>query len=339
MSPSSNIALLGGQSTGKSTLLGALVDALQTERLKHLRMERLGEDARGLQRLADPLLEGHYPQRTKAGERLELVAHLRTEGSFFEPRSFTLRAGDYDGEEVERLFRDRIHGWSEEWQERARANGLLLLVRADTFAELPRTQPPSDAEESSHWRLLRGEAVPPSESPRSGRAPAAPIRPEQVFGPTPLDEVPPPPRAAPSDPVALPTALDIIELLQFIRHVRKLAPGERPHGDARLPIALLISAWDTVAPIWRERGPAAWLAHHLPLLEDFLWSNFLPDDVFRFGLSSTGGNLRDADYSQRYQDDPSGFVEWVDVHGPHRSLDIGLPLYWLLFGDRALGAP
>jgi hypothetical protein len=335
------IALLGGQSTGKSTYLGALVDALQMEKLQHLRLAGLGADARGLQRLAEPLLEGQYPQRTKAGERLSLEAPLRTAGSYFDPLSFTLRAGDYDGEEVERLFRDRIHGWSAEWKERAHSQGFLLLVRPAVLPPPPRPQLLSAQDEQSRWRLLRSESGDAQPISDSRAALAAPTNPNTVFGEFPIEEVPPPPRAAPSDPVSVPTALAIIELLQFIRHVRELAPGERPRKDEeRFRIALLVTAWDSVDPAWRRAGPAAYLSHHLPLLEDFLWSNFLPDDVFRFGLSATGGDLRNPDYNQRYLDDPSGFVEWRDAtSGIRQSRDIGLPLYWLLFSDRALGAP
>ncbi|HSP81448.1 MAG TPA: hypothetical protein VLQ93_23220 [Myxococcaceae bacterium] len=338
MSQAHDIALLGGPSTGKSTYLGALVDALQMEKLEHLQLAGLGDDARGLQRLADPLLEGHYPQRTHSGERLELVAPLRTAGEYFDPLSFTLRAGDYDGEEVDRLFRDRIHGWSDEWRQRAFSSGFLLLVRPDAHSRLPRTHAP-EPDDTSRWSLLRSEPVAPQPAPGPRSAPAAPTNPNTFFGELSVDEVPPPPRAAPTDPVTVPTALSIIELLQFIRHVRKLAPGERPRGDERFRIALLVTSWDSVDPTWRKAGPAAYLSQHLPLLEDYLWSNFLPDDVFRFGLSATGGDLRTPLYKDKYLEDPSGFVEWQDAgSGLQTSRDIGLPLYWLLFGDRAFGA-
>jgi hypothetical protein len=68
---------------------------------------------------------------------------------------------------------------------------------------------------------------------------------------------------------------------------------------------------------------------------DFLWSNFRTEDVFRFGLSSTGGDLNNPAYKKRYLDDPRGFVEWRDFGASHASDDIGLPLYWLLFGQDA----
>jgi hypothetical protein len=329
------LALLGGPSSGKSTYLGALVDALQLEKMQHLRLGLLPEDARGLQQLADPLLEGRYPARTSSNQRLHLVAPLRTHGGFFEESEFTLDIGDYAGEEVERLFRDRIHGWSSEWQQRAQAHGLVLLVRPDTLSRLPRLHGPS-TDDAARWNRLRGvEAHPPQ---RREPASAAPARPELVFQHLAVGGVPPPPRTAPSDPVTVPTALSIIELLQFIRHVRDLAPGKRPHGDRSFRIALLISSWDSVDAAWKEAGPKAYLDHNLPLLADYLWSNFLPDDVFCFGLSATGGDLLDPAHAKRYLEDPSGFVRWTGPHGPGETRDLGLPLYWLLFGDRAFGA-
>jgi len=340
MSTPRSLALLGGPSTGKSTYLGALVDALQMKKFAHLEQEGLPQDARGLQRFAEPLLSGTYPQRTASGERLELVAELRTTGDFFPPLSFTLRAGDYAGEEVERLFRDRIHGWIPEWQQRAQASGFLLLVRPGKLTQPPHAPPATALDDQDRWRHLRQETAASAPEPSPRDAPTAPTNADAFFGPLHLEEVPPPPRVPPSAPVTVPTSLAIIELLQFIRHVRKLVPGERPQADERFRIALIVSTWDSVDAAWRKAGPAAYLTHHLPLLEDYLWSNFAQDDVFRFGLSATGGDLHNPDYSSHYLDDPSGFVEWQEARGSiqHRK-DIGLPLYWLLFGDRALGAP
>jgi hypothetical protein len=168
---------------------------------------------------------------------------------------------------------------------------------------------------------------------------AAPSNPEAFHGPLHVDETPPPPRLSPSAPVAVPDTFSVIELLQFIRHVRGLAPGHRPRGKERFRIALLVSAWDAMDSAWRKVGPAAWLAQQFPLLEDFLWSNFSGDDLFRFGLSATGGDLHDPRYRSQYLDTPCGFIEWRDpLRGIRRTRDIGLPLYWLLFGDHAFSA-
>jgi hypothetical protein len=334
---SKSITLLGGPSSGKSTYLGALIDALQMEKLRHLGLESLADDSRALQRLADPLLEARYPARTMASG-LDLEVRLRTIDTYFDRLPFSLQASDYDGEQVEQLFRDRVRGWSKEWQQRAQGDGIMLLIRPAAEVQLPRPQLPPDVSEAELWQRLRRTNVKAPVAPRAV-PPRSAFRPERFLDPIELEETPPAPRLSPADPVRVPTVLALIELLQFIRYVRGLTPGKRPSGKDRFRIALVVSAWDSVAQSWRASGPAAYLAQHMPLLEDFLWSNFLPDDIYRFGLSATGGDLHDAAYAARYQDNPGGFVEWRGMDRVHRRDDLGLPLYWLLFGDRALGVP
>lgn len=335
MSEQSTVALLGGPSSGKTTYLGAIVDALQSDQLPGLSLRGIAADATAYERLVEPLLEGTYPQRTKA-ERHVLELPLRAQGDA-STDDFTLTAGDYDGEEVERLFQERTRGFSPEWQARAHARGLLLFVRPEALAPLPRLRLAGAPDEAAHWQAV-GEKSPPKEEPRR-RTKAAKTdlpRPEQGFGPGLNMEALRPPPVAPTDPVRVPTALAIVELLQFLRHVRGLDPGERPR-PGELRIAFLATGWDAVDSAWRAKGPARFLVEHAPLLEDFLWSNFHPEDVFRFGLSSTGGDLRDLRYQERYRSDPHGFVEWADVKGTvHKTRDLSLPISWVLFGDRAL---
>jgi Double-GTPase 1 len=336
------LALLGGPESGKTTYLGALVDALECQSLPGVAITELPADTNAWYQLTDPLLDGRYPQRTKA-ERHTLDVGLAISpvpaGStglslVTESTQVSLRMGDYDGEEVERLFRDRTRGWSEEWQARARSDGLLLFLRPPAIHHLPRVPAP-ELPEAERWQWLANQMVHASD-PVPAPAPREP-GPETYFGPGLADhEVKAPPPARLDDPVLIPTVLAVIELLQFIRHVQGLAPGERPpQGSAR--IALLVSAWDAVLPDWQQRGAATYLGETLPLLEDFLWSNYHESDVFRFGLSSTGGDLNQPGYSERYQEERAGFVTWTDATGRvARSRNLAIPITWALFGDRAL---
>ncbi len=313
------IALLGGPESGKTTYLGGFIDALDAGKLTDIEKAREPDDARPLEKLTDPLLDGHYPQRTK-GERFSVSLPLRYRHPDPPPVDFTLGVADYDGEEVERLFANRLDGWSAEWRLRAEASALLLLLRPDAITPLP----------------LLGRR--PAPAPAHGPAPARfGSDPTSVFGPglAPV-EVPPRRPAAAQEPLRIPTMLALVELLQFIRHARGLAPGERPPpGDLR--VAVILSAWDTASPNWRARGPADYLSQHMPLLIDFLWSNFVPADIFHFALSTTGGDLRDDRYRQRYLDDPGGFVEFADATGQiRRTHDLALPIRWALFGDAAM---
>ncbi|HFE44002.1 MAG TPA: hypothetical protein ENJ18_00720, partial [Nannocystis exedens] len=123
------IALLGGPESGKSTYLGALFDALDEGKCCGLKKRGESADARPIEQLTAPLLDGNYPQRTQLGGRASIeqpLTYCVAEGKSTE---FTLSVGDYDGEEVERIFRDRVGGWSAEWQARAHSIALLLFLR------------------------------------------------------------------------------------------------------------------------------------------------------------------------------------------------------------------
>lgn len=335
-----SLAILGGPESGKTTYLGALADAM--ERVSDdtgLRLSGLPDDTTPMDRLTQPLRDATYPPHTSVGARQALEVPLRLERPGLPTTAFTLRIGDYDGEEVERLFRDRTRGWSAEWQARALASHLLLFIQPGR-RELPRLRYSEALSEQERWLALRSGAPSPRADVSLRAAEIEPSSNLPIPDPDEHDDQLSP--AHPRDRVPVPTVLAMVELLQFIRHVRNLPPGARPPRGS-LRIALLVSAWDGVDLAWRRQGPGRYLLEHATMLEEFLWSNFHQDDVFRFGLSSTGGNLKDPTYQAKYRDDPRGFVEWADgsARGPEgeaviqRSADLGLPLYWVLHGDRA----
>ncbi|HFE43963.1 MAG TPA: hypothetical protein ENJ18_00515 [Nannocystis exedens] len=314
------IALLGGPESGKSTYLGALFDALDEGKCG---LEKRGEatDARPIEQLTEPLLEGNYPQRTQLGGRASIeqpLTYCVPEGKSTE---FTLSVGDYDGEEVERIFRDRVGGWSAEWQARANSSALLLFLRPSSIIPLP---------------LLRERAPMPPPAPLLAQPKPFGSEPSSVFGPGVAADEPPPRQEGDGGPLRIPTMLTLIELLQFIQRARGLFPGERP-AAGQLRLALVLSAWDAIEEEWQEAGPKTYLHHHMPLLGDFMWSNFQVADVQIFGLSSTGGDLNDSAHKRRYMEESGGFVEYIDVTGEiNRSNDLSLPLRWALFGDAAM---
>ena len=314
------LALLGGPESGKTTYLGALIDALESGALGSLKLAQTSTDTRPLERLTEPLFDGHYPQRTK-GERFSFELALRYTSPVGEVEEVSLGVGDYDGEEVERLFNDRVEGWSPEWRTRAQATALLLVMRPDGIVPLPVLQRPAKVE-------------PPAKRSRARFG----SDPSTVFEPGLAAQEVPPRRVAEHDEpirIPIPTVFSLIELLQFIRKARGLAPGERPPDELR--IAVVLSAWDAVDPAWLERSPADYASQHVHLLVDFLWSNFHAHDVMYFGLSSTGGNLGDERHHKRYLAEPGGFVVWTDASGrPQRTSDLALPIRWALFGDAAM---
>lgn len=332
MSAGALVALLGGPESGKSTYLGAVTRTLETDSSPTLKLGTLPADATAYDRLSEPLLSLTYPQRTKAERNvLELPLQSMRSGR---PEQITLTMGDYDGEEIERLFNDRTRGFSMEWRARASARGLLLFVRPNALTPLPRLTPHEPLTDREKVLALKASG---DKKARPKKRRKTEEDPDTAFGGGVKEEARATRAAAPNEPVRVPTLLAVVELLQFLRHERGLDPGERPKpGEIR--IALLAAAWDSVDPAWKKKGPAAFFEEHAPLLQDFLWSNYRLEDVFYFGLSSTAGNLKDPRYQQQYREDPHGFVEWVDAGGRlHHTRNLALPIEWALFGDEALG--
>lgn len=325
MADERTVALLGGHASGKTTYLGALGDGLSAGHSKHVRMRGSPIDARALMRLQEPLTRGEYPQRTKE-ERHRLRLPLIAQPLPGAVVPFDLDIGDYDGEEVERLFTERDSGFSDEWRERAKAAGLILFIRPGTHLELPPIVRSAPTEVERWAAVTNANEAAVSASVASG--PKAHFG----YGITAHDELTLP--AGPRDAVKVPNTLALIEVLQFLRHVRGLSPAERPAG---FRVAVLIAMWDSLDPGTSARGPTRYLVDHLALLNDFLWSNYRSEDVLCFGLSSTGGDLKDAKHRARYLDDPHGFVAWSGAGGANNtSLDLTLPLRWTLFGDSVL---
>lgn len=321
----SRIAMLGGPESGKTTYVGAVLDGLNTETVRWLKLGTLPTDARFMEQLTAPLQSGSYPTRTAHDLHTPLELPLRVVGEVLPHRELTLRSADYAGEQVNRVFRNRE--WAERWQQWSTADAVLLFLRQQ--ATVPLTTPRSPGGEAAAWSALKG-------------APSTPARPAKnaalraMLSPVPEGESAPTPIANPTDPVQVPTVLALVELLQLLREARGWSPGERP-ARGTLRIAVLVSAWDALEASWQDQGPGVYLAHHAALLEDFLWSNFHAEDVCRFGLSSTGGDLQSAAYSEQYLSNPGGYVVRTNLLGQQeRSLDLAQPLYWALFGDRGL---
>lgn len=330
MSEKTGVAVLGGPSSGKTTYMGAVVRALKATKIAHLELLDLPENATAYDRLSTPLAKLKYPERTN-DDRYALELPLRAKrGEISEDVSLLM--GDYAGEEVEKLFRDRNQGYSEEWRARAHAAGMLLLVRPEALTPLPRLRIAEQWSDRDRLLALKSSA----ESAKKARSKQNPYDdPEAAFG-TGLQDEPEKTRiAAPTDQVQVPTVLAIVELLQFLRHERGLSPGERPKSGT-LRIVLLASAWDSADIAWQRKGPAAFFTENAPLLREFLWSNHRPEDVMCFGLSSTAGNLNDPEYKKAYRRKSNGYVHWSDASGRiHQSSNLALPIEWALFGDEA----
>lgn len=323
----SQVVLLGGPESGKSTYMGGLIDSFSMGSTRWLRLGNLPPDATAMEQLTAPLQEGNYSLRTAHDLYTPVELNLSTRGEVLPHRDFTLRSADYAGEQVNRVFAKRE--WAERWSRWATADAILLFLRPQ--ATVPFREAHPRLSEAEGWRALRGDPPPPPPTRLNAALDAA-------LGPDGMDEAPLPPALGPNDRVLAPTVLTLVELLQLLRESRGWAPGERPAPGA-IRIALLVSAWDALEPAWQESGPGSYLARHAALLEDFLWSNFNPEDVYRFGLSTTGGDLKREAHREQYLRNPGGYVARTTPEGRVvRTNDLAQPLYWALFGDRGLNA-
>lgn len=345
-----SITLLGEKDSGKSTWLAAFLQSLEDRKAAHFERRHASQDQRALIKLTDPLLDAKFPERTQRNEPLSLTLALRLTGVPFMPQDVDLLAGDYAGEELEALFKDRTGTWTAQWRARAQADALILMLKAPSAQGLPLPHQWESKPDRQRWEYLLREQKRISGSEQAGlRLEGGPAEdsaddpfddPSRLFGAPELLSPAGPPEASPEEQVRVPGALALVELLQFMRHARGLCPGERPLAGS-LRVVIAISAWDAVDARWRAEGPERWLAQQMPLLEDYLWCNFPSDDLLICGLSAVGGDLNDEAFQSQYLSNPHrGFVEWWGLNqgaaGIQRCTDIALPLYFALAGRQAL---
>jgi Double-GTPase 1 len=122
--------------------------------------------------------------------------------------------------------------------------------------------------------------------------------------------------AAAWTPALMPADARAVDLLQALL-------GQRPEP---LPLAIIISAWDSVSSA--APAPPAWLAEHAPLLDQFLASHSsrLPHAVF--GVSAQGGDFSAGLANGLRQADPweRAYVVCPD----QASRTLAEPILWLL---------
>lgn len=116
----------------------------------------------------------------------------------------------------------------------------------------------------------------------------------------------------------IPGQVRLVELLQFLEHP--------PFRRTPRRIALIVSAWDLVAP--PELTPEEWLERSLPLLHQFLKSNRSSFDVRFYGVSAQGGQLEGEERERLLAETPG---ERVLCLGPEiRPHDLTGPIAWLM---------
>jgi len=117
-------------------------------------------------------------------------------------------------------------------------------------------------------------------------------------------------------PTLMPADARTVDLLQAVLDA---------HAD-RLPLAIILSAWDRVSP--PAGAPAAWLAQQLPLLGQFLATHAerLPHAVF--GVSAQGGDFALGLADGLVQEDP--WDRAFAVRPDEARGTLSEPVLWLL---------
>jgi double-GTPase-like protein len=121
-----------------------------------------------------------------------------------------------------------------------------------------------------------------------------------------------------------------VELLQLLLFVRGCGAGE----PARSPrLAVLLSCWDELPEAESALGPLKVLEGRAALFSEFLQSRWDPSAISWFGLSSTGRALREGTPDDDFQErGPEAFGYVIDPEG-ESSVDLTIPLQWLLASD------
>ena len=319
-----SLTVLGVTGSGKSTWIGALAEALSRGYPSRIKFddENWPEDTIAIDRAREYLQTGAFPLHTNEEMRSLIELPIQIVRGVHLSETFTLKISDYDGELIEKLFRERTQGWDDAWRRRARSSSFLLLLRHDFTKSLRKLRRPPE-------RKATRASV--REDPLIAQSPDDLVG--SPLGRTPLPETP---ALKEEDSRYVPTSLALVELLQWIRREHGLLPGQLTPADAPLRVGVVLTAWDAVEKRWVREAPEEFLSAHHALLKDFLACNFREEEVRVFALSATGGNLADAAYREKYlaTETPLSKVWWkAPSGGVMDESDLAIPVCWALYGE------
>lgn len=124
-----------------------------------------------------------------------------------------------------------------------------------------------------------------------------------------------------------PSDVVLVELLQMFAEARNLQ-----WSRTAMRLGIVVSCWDALPPDEQRLFPAQYVCQNLKLLDQFLAANRGTFSTKFFGLSSTGGDLNDKGYRNKYLANPrsSGYVVQRLDDRAERTPDITAPINWVL---------
>ena len=288
--------LLGEQATGKSSLLVALYGALVNHRAGEMRIARTVDDVEFLSNGLEAFGRRESVWRTESDTQARLSIEVVLSGA-----SVALEVPDRSGDMLKHMLDRRIWDPGLE-REITEASGAMLFLRADQLTEVPGPQDgsaPPTAVLSTLTDIQAGTAPPNHDGDGwDSRKIARDSDPE------------------PWSPALMPTDARAVDLLQAVLEQRAQT----------LPVVVIVSAWDRAAD--DAAVPRAWLAEHVPLLEQFLANHDarLPHTVF--GVSAQGGEFSGETPDPAQTDDPWDRAYVIAPDGSRATF--AEPLAWLV---------
>jgi hypothetical protein len=324
-----SIVLLGGPDSGKTNYIGRLWPSFK-KRKGVLRAERLPDDISYVNGAVEHLMQGSFAPRSDRNlevGRADFSICVRTANG--NGKLTELMVPDISGELWTRTV--ATFEISQEWLDILNeAEGAIVFVRAHSDQNVQ----PLDWVSARNILRLGAEddkscaetaAEGGNESVESAQAGSRPAEIEESLSGENASEV----LALPSEP-DLPTQVLLCELLRYLNLcLADRVDGGHPH------VAVVVAAWDLLAPDVRDNGPMAYLRQEFPL-----FAGRLADtgrlDVKLFGLSVVGGDLADdKEFLDRFLERDISEQGWVvveDGDGLRTDEDVMLPIAWAM-GD------
>jgi hypothetical protein len=327
-----SILIIGGTKAGKTHYGGQLLRRLQKQQ-GGVRMVGMPSDLSAFQEVCDRLAEGKSAPHTPTATYKESIWHVRSNDGAWDTK---LVWPDYGGEQVENIVKFRQV--PEQWVRRIReAEGWMLFIR------LGKVKPPEDildrprALEQMRVSVETEETLPQPNQEETSQAGAkesiatSDDSTNNAENSVAITVEEPPDEAIPVPSVALSDQARIVELLQALLFVKQAGTARYLRHPA---LMIVLSCWDELSLAKREDSTWEWpselLKKRLPLVSQFVLSNWEPDSLQVLGLSALGKALSDDVGDEEFIDNGPERQGWCILPDGTQSADLTFPIAQLM---------
>jgi hypothetical protein len=306
-----SLLIVGGTKAGKSHFGGQLLRRLELKR-GQLRLVGAAGDLTPFREVLDRLSQGKAASHTPSGTYKECVWSVDAENS---SNHSELVWPDYAGEQLERIVNERHV--PEQWVERIRqANGWLFFVRLSIMSA------PSDIfDRPRDLGHMQGDANPQQPGAKTPASGASVDMQAQQNSSVSFNGTPTPVLQR----TELSTQEKLVELLQALLYAGQISSNVPVLSPA---LTLVLSCYDEAASpvdgVWED--PAAVLRRKLPLLSQFVESNWQPGKLQVIGLSALGKSLSEDESDEEFLDNGPETQGWCICKGGARTTDLTYPV-------------